>query len=168
MKLPDAVINKLRDGEPPVTHASTVESGGMIIRYICDVKAIGQTMFHYTPETYLDWFRSMMKEMNPGTDGGTKKNKVNVRENRPRARALQSHCQLHRKRGSRPIGFCLIRQSSASPIECFHRSNQIPAHTSSLHWRAKALVGCVLNMERRRGATAAAFLSGDTGGRIIR
>jgi len=59
------------------------------------------------------------------------------------------------------IGFCLIRQSSASPIVCFHQSNQIPAHTSNLHWRAKALVGCVLNMERRRDATAAAFFAGD-------
>jgi len=59
----------------------------MIIRYTCDPKAIGQMMFHYTPETYLDWFRSMTKEMNPGTDGGTKKNKVNVRENCSRARA---------------------------------------------------------------------------------
>jgi hypothetical protein len=33
-------------------------------------------MFHYTPETYFDWFRSMMKEMNPGTDGGTRKIKL--------------------------------------------------------------------------------------------
>jgi hypothetical protein len=48
MKLPDAVIDKLQDGESPVTHAAIVEGGEMIIRYTCDGKAIGQTMFHYT------------------------------------------------------------------------------------------------------------------------
>jgi hypothetical protein len=46
MKLPDAVIDKLQDGESPVTHAAIVEGGKMIIRYTCDGKAIGQTMFH--------------------------------------------------------------------------------------------------------------------------
>jgi hypothetical protein len=32
MKLPDAVIDELRDGESPVTHAVIVEGGEMIIR----------------------------------------------------------------------------------------------------------------------------------------
>jgi hypothetical protein len=50
MKLPDAVIDKLQDGESPVTHAAIIEGGEMIIRYTCDGKVIGQTMFHYTPE----------------------------------------------------------------------------------------------------------------------
>ena len=59
MKLPDVVIDKLQDGESPVTHAAIIEGGEMIIRYTCDGKVIGQTMFHYTPETYVDWFRSM-------------------------------------------------------------------------------------------------------------
>jgi hypothetical protein len=101
MKLPDAVIDKLRDGESPVTHAAIVEGGEMIIRYTCDGKAIGQTMFHYTPEAHLDWLRSMMKEMNPGTDGGTKKNKVKVRKKRPPARASRSPRPHSRKRESR-------------------------------------------------------------------
>jgi hypothetical protein len=101
MKLPDAVIDKLRDGESPVTHAAIVEGDEMIIRYTCDGKAIGQTMFHYTPERYVDWFRSMMKEMNPGTGGSTKKNKVKVREKRPLARASRSHRLHSRKRESR-------------------------------------------------------------------
>jgi hypothetical protein len=58
-------------------------------------------MFHYTPETYFDWFRSMMKEMNPGTDGGTKKNKVKVREKRPPAWFSRSHRPHSRKRESK-------------------------------------------------------------------
>jgi len=57
MKLPDAVIDKLQEGKTPVTHAAIIEGDDMIIRYTCDEKVIGQTMFHYTPETYLDWFR---------------------------------------------------------------------------------------------------------------
>ena len=100
MKLPDAVIDKLQDGESPVTHAAIVEGDEMIIRYTCDGKAIGQTMFHYTPETHVDWFRSMMKEMNPGAGGSTKKNKVKVREKRPAARASRSHRSYSRKRES--------------------------------------------------------------------
>jgi hypothetical protein len=54
----------------------------MFIRYTCDGKAIGQTMFHYTREKYFDWFRSMMKEMNPEINGSTKQNKANVRAKR--------------------------------------------------------------------------------------
>jgi hypothetical protein len=50
MKLPDAVIDKLKDGESPVTHAAIMEGVEMIIRYTCDGKVIGQTMFHYTPQ----------------------------------------------------------------------------------------------------------------------
>jgi hypothetical protein len=46
MKLPDAVIDKLKDGESPVTHAAIMEGVDMIIRYTCDGKVIGQTMFH--------------------------------------------------------------------------------------------------------------------------
>src|SRR2546429_1522268 len=91
MELPDAVIDKLQDGESPVIHAVIVEGEEMIIRYTCDGKANAQTMFHYTPEAYVDWFRSMMKEMNPGTGGSTKKNKVKVREKRPSARASRLH-----------------------------------------------------------------------------
>jgi hypothetical protein len=104
MKLPDAVVDKLRDGESPVTHAAIIEDDDMIIRYTCDGKAIGQTMFHYTPETYLDWFRSMMNEMNPGKGGSTKKNKVELRKKRPAARASRSHRAHFRKRESRRRG----------------------------------------------------------------
>jgi hypothetical protein len=98
MKLPDAVIDKLRDGESPVTHAAIIEGVEMIIRYTCDGKVIGQTMFHYSPETYLDWFRSMMNEMNPGKDASTKKNKVKVHKKRPHARASGSH-RAHSRSG---------------------------------------------------------------------
>ena len=104
MKLPDAVVDKLQDGQSPVTHAAVIEGGDMIIRYTCDGKVIGQTMFHYTRETYVDWFRSMMKEMNPGTGGSTKQNKVKVREKRKPRRASQSHRPPSRKRESRHQG----------------------------------------------------------------
>jgi hypothetical protein len=49
MKLPDAVIDKLQDGESPVTHAAIIEGVDVIIRYTCDGKVIGQTMFPYAP-----------------------------------------------------------------------------------------------------------------------
>jgi hypothetical protein len=104
MKLPDAVIDKLQDGESPVTHAAIIEGVEMIIRYNCDGKVIGQTMFHYTPETYLDWFRSMMNEMNLRTGGSVKKNEVKVREKRTPPRASQSHRPHSRKRESRRRG----------------------------------------------------------------
>jgi len=83
MKLPDAVINKLQDGESPVSHAAIIEGVDMIIRYTCDGKVIGQTMFHYTPETYVDWFRSMINEMDPGKGGSTKKNESFAKSARP-------------------------------------------------------------------------------------
>jgi hypothetical protein len=35
------------------------------------------------------------------------------------------------RQSSRVIGFCLIRQSSASPIVCFHQSKQVLGHTKS-------------------------------------
>ena len=101
MKLPDAVSDKLQAGESPVTHAAIIEGAEMIIRYTCDEKVIGQTMFQYTPEAYLDWFRSMMNEMNPGKGGSTKKNKVKVRKRRPPDRASRSRTAPSRKRGSR-------------------------------------------------------------------
>ena len=101
MKLPDAVVDKLQDGESPVTHAAIIEGVDMIIRYTCDGKVIGQTMFHYTPETYLDWFGSVMNEMNPGRGGSTKKNKVKVRKKRPPAGTSGSHRAHSRKRRSR-------------------------------------------------------------------
>lgn len=104
MKLPDAVIDKLQDGESPVTHAAIIDGVDMIIRYTCDRKVIGQTMFHYTPETYLDWFRSVMDEMNPSKGGSPKKNKVKVRKKRPSARASGSHKARSRKRASRRRG----------------------------------------------------------------
>ena len=104
MKLPDAVIDKLQDGESPVTHAAFIEGVEMIIRYIWDGKVIGQTMFHYTPETYLDWFRSMMNEMNPGKGSSTTKNKVKLRKKRPTARDSRSHRAHPRKRESRRRG----------------------------------------------------------------
>ena len=104
MRLPDAVIDKLQDGESPVTHAAIIEGVDMIIRYTCDGKVIGQTMFHYAPETYVDWFRSMMNEMNPRTSGSTKKNKVELRKKRPPARASRSHRAHSRKRESRRRG----------------------------------------------------------------
>jgi hypothetical protein len=104
MKLPDAVIDKLQDGESPVTHAAIIEDVEMIIRYTCDGKVIGQTMFRYTPETYLDWFRSMMNEMNPEKGGSTKKNRVKVRKKRPPAPASRSRRSRSRKRKSRRRG----------------------------------------------------------------
>jgi len=104
MKLPDAVIDKLQDGELPVTHAAIIEGDDMTIRYRCDGKAIGQTMFHYTLETHVDWFRSMMNEMDPGTAGSTKKNKVKGREKRPPAHGSRSHQPHSRKRESRRRG----------------------------------------------------------------
>ena len=104
MKLPDAVIDKLQDGESPVTHAALIEGVEMFIRYIWDGKVIGQTMFHYTRETYVDWFRSMMNEMNPGKGSSTKKNKVKLRKKRPTARASRSHGAHSRKRESRRRG----------------------------------------------------------------
>lgn len=104
MKLPDAVIDKLQDGESPVTHAAVIEGGDMIIRYTCDGKVIGQTMFPYTPETYVDWFRSIVNEMNTGTGDSTKKKKVKIREKRKPRRATQSHRPHSRKRGSRLRG----------------------------------------------------------------
>ena len=104
MKLPDAVVDKLQDGQSPVTHAAVIEGGDMIIRYTCDGKVIGQTMFQYTPETYVDWFRSMMNEMNPGKGGSPKQNKVKVREKLTPRRASQSHRPHSRKRESRHHG----------------------------------------------------------------
>ena len=104
MKLPDAVIDKLQDGESPVTHAAIIEGADMIIRYTCDGKVIGQTLFPYAPETYVDWFRSMMNEMNPGPSGSTKQNKSKVREKRTPRRASQSHLPQSRKRKSRRHG----------------------------------------------------------------
>jgi hypothetical protein len=102
MKLPDAVIDKLRDKESPVTHSAVVEGGEMTIRYTCDGKAIGQTMFAYTPEAWFDWFRSMMEEMSPGTVADTKKNKGKARGKRPPTRASRSSRLHSRKRASRP------------------------------------------------------------------
>jgi hypothetical protein len=104
MKLPDAVIDKLQDGESPVTHTAIVEGAEMIIRYTCAGKAIGQTMFHYTPETHMDWFRSMMQEMGPGTSDNIKKNKVKIREKRrparpSRSRRARSPSHKSRRRG---------------------------------------------------------------------
>jgi hypothetical protein len=101
MKLPDAVVDKLQDGESAVTHAAIIEGVDMIIRYTCEGKVIGQTMFHYTPETHVDWFRSMMNEMDPGTGGSAKKNKVKGREKRPPARASRSRRSHSRERESR-------------------------------------------------------------------
>jgi hypothetical protein len=104
MKLPDAVIDKLQDGESPVTHAAIIEGADMIIRYTCDRKVIGQTMFQYTPETYLDWFHSIMNEMDLEAGGSTKKNKVKLRKKRPFARASRSHRAHSRKRESKRRG----------------------------------------------------------------
>jgi hypothetical protein len=78
-----------------------IEGDDMFIRYTCDGKAIGQTMFHYTRETYVDWFRSMMNEMNPETGGSTKQNKTKVRKKRTPRRASQSRGPHSRKRESR-------------------------------------------------------------------
>ena len=104
MKLPDAVVDKLQDRQSPVTHAVIIEGGEMIVRYTCDGKAIGQTMFHYTPETYMDWFRSMMNEMDPGTGGSAQKNKVKIGEKRPPARPSRSRRSHSRKGESRRRG----------------------------------------------------------------
>lgn len=91
MKLPDAVVDKLQDRELPVTHAAIIEGVDMIIRYTCDGKVIGQTMFHYTPETYLDWFGSVMNEMNPSKGDSRNKNKGKVRKKRLSPRVSGSH-----------------------------------------------------------------------------
>src|ERR1700745_1364786 len=91
MKLPDAVVDKLQDRASPVTHAAIIKGEDMIIRYTCDEKVIGQTMFHYTAETYLEWFGSMMNEMNPGKGDSTKKNRGKVRGKRLPARAAGPH-----------------------------------------------------------------------------
>jgi hypothetical protein len=42
MKLPDAVIEKLRDQGGPVTHTAILEGGEMTIRYTCDGKQLGK------------------------------------------------------------------------------------------------------------------------------
>ena len=64
MKLPDLVEVKLRDPEAVVLPRSApVKKGQMIIHYHCDGKAIGETTFSYTPETYADWFRSMAEAL---------------------------------------------------------------------------------------------------------
>jgi hypothetical protein len=99
MKLPDAVIEKLRENKSPVMHAAVIEGGDMIIRYTCDGKAIGQTMFAYTPEAWLEWFRSMMEEMSPGTVADTKKGKAKARGKRPPTRASRSR-RLHSRKGA--------------------------------------------------------------------
>ena len=101
IELPDAVVDKLHDGESPVTDAAIIEGVEMIIRYSCDGKVIGRTMFHYTPETYLDWFRSVMNEMDPAKSGSTKKSKIKVRKKRRPARASGSQRAHSRKRESR-------------------------------------------------------------------
>lgn len=60
MNLPDEVETKLRGREAIVLpRVTSVKKGQMIIHYHCDGKAIGETTFTYTPETYADWFRSM-------------------------------------------------------------------------------------------------------------
>jgi hypothetical protein len=100
MKLPDAVVDKLQDGESPVTHAAVIEGSDMIIRYTCDGKVIGQTMFRYTTEAYVDWFRSIMNEMDPGTGDSTNKNKVKVRDKRKPRRTAQSQRPPSRRRKS--------------------------------------------------------------------
>jgi hypothetical protein len=99
MKLPDAVIEKLRDNDSPVTHAAALEGGHITISYTCDGKAIGHTTFVYTPEAWLDWFRSMMEEMSPETVVGTKKVKARVK--RRRTRASRSPRLFSRKRAGR-------------------------------------------------------------------
>ena len=104
MKLPAAVIDKLQDRESPVTHAAMIEGDDMFIRYTCDGKPIGQTMFQYTRETYVDWFRSMMNEMNPETGGSTTRNKAKVRKKRTPRRASQPRGSRSRKRESRRHG----------------------------------------------------------------
>jgi hypothetical protein len=100
MKLPDAVIEKLREKQSPVTHAAVIEGGEMIIRYNYDGKAIGQTMFPYTSEAWIDWFRSMMEEMSPGILVDAKK-KVKAPGKRPPTPASRSRRVHSRKRASR-------------------------------------------------------------------
>jgi hypothetical protein len=103
MKLPDAVVEKLRDKESPVTHAAIIEDGEMIIRYSCDGKAIGQTMFAYTPEAWIDWFRAMMEEMNPEMLSDAKK-KVKAGGKRPATHVARPHRARSGKRVSRRSG----------------------------------------------------------------
>lgn len=100
MKLPDAVVEKLRDKESPVTHAAVIDGSDMIIHYTCDGKAIGQTMFPYTPEAWIDWFRSMMEEMGFGKLAD-KKEKVKGLRKRPPTRASRARRVHSRKRVSR-------------------------------------------------------------------
>jgi hypothetical protein len=103
MKLPDAVKEKLQDKDSPVTHAAVIEGSDMIIRYTCEGKAIGQTMFPYTPEAWFDWFRSMMDEMSPGTLTDRKKNKVKARGKHAPMRGSRSSRVRSRKRSSRRV-----------------------------------------------------------------
>lgn len=77
-----------------MTPAAVIEGDKMAIRYTCNGKAIGQTMFDYTPEAYLDWFRSMIGEMNPATEAGTKKNK------QPRGKRIPAGASRSRRRHS--------------------------------------------------------------------
>jgi hypothetical protein len=100
MKLPDAVVEKLQDKNSPVTHSAAIEGSDMIIRYTCDGKVIGQTMFPYTVEAWIDWFRSMMEQMSPEILAERKK-KVKSRGKRRPARASQSSPAKSRKRASR-------------------------------------------------------------------
>jgi|ERR1051325_7352668 hypothetical protein len=100
MKLPDAVIEKMQDKDSPVTHAAVIEGSDMIIRYRCDGKAIGQTMFPYTPEAWIDWFRSMMEKMSPEILA-ERKEKVKGRAKRPPTPASRSRRVHSRKRASR-------------------------------------------------------------------
>ena len=84
-----------------MTHAAVFEGGEMTVGYTWAGKAIGQTMFAYTPEAWLDWFHSMIVEMRPATAAGTKKDKVKVCGKRPPSRAPRSRRLRSRRRGSR-------------------------------------------------------------------
>ena len=45
MKLPDAVVDKLQDGESPVTHAAMIEGDDMFIRYTAMGKQLARQCF---------------------------------------------------------------------------------------------------------------------------
>jgi len=57
------------------------------------------------------------------------------------------------------VGFCLIRQSSASRIVCFHESNQITAAHAAQDSQGTCWLLPWIN-ERRGGASPAAFPAG--------
>jgi hypothetical protein len=77
MKLPDAVLEKLRlekqDPDSVTIGVPSVKDGIVNIEYFHQGQLIGSVSFRDTPENMNDWYRTMVEAMNPGTDAGAKK-----------------------------------------------------------------------------------------------